>query len=315
MRCLDFFRFRWKIRFFHILTIIATLNLFGNGYDRSYILIECDAGFSNRLRVLAAYVHVAKELYNNSEIVMIWDTNESCNGQFLQAFEPIPQVTFTTSNSRHTFEAHALKRYPNTDVDMARIFELNNLIYNKSYFHFIQLSLYANFIPIPDLNDIAIEFIRSHNICYSGAIHVRRTDLDAHHAIHDGWAKSMRTSDEDFFKFINNLPPDVPVYLLTDNRHTQLEFLSKYGEDRIIVYHNIDENTTLSVSRSHYIRGSDTNGNLREHHRFTSLLRTMLDIIIATHSRYFMGTFFSSLSALIHIFRDLRRANDVCPLV
>jgi len=99
--------------------IIASAELFKSNDGGKYILIECDAGLSNRLRVLAAYMHIAKELYNNSDVVMIWDTNESCNGHFLQAFEPIPRITFTTSYSRNVFEEHALKTYPNTDAEMA----------------------------------------------------------------------------------------------------------------------------------------------------------------------------------------------------
>lgn len=37
-----------------------------------YIIAECDGGLANRLRVLAAFMHIAKVKYGGAHLVFIW---------------------------------------------------------------------------------------------------------------------------------------------------------------------------------------------------------------------------------------------------
>ncbi len=115
------------------------------------------------------------------------------------------------------------------------------------------------------------------------AIHVRRTDLE----------KTLQsrhvatTSDEDFFAFINTrLLHHEKVFLMTDNRDTQVKYSKKY-KDKIIIL-----NTIVSTDCSH--------GGMR----CTTLAQTVTEMYITIHAVEFMGTNRSSLSDTIKILRN-----------
>ena len=63
-------------------------------YPGGYIIAEADAGLSNRLRVLAAYMYIAQANYNGANLVFAWDVNSACPGHFLEIFQPIPNLIF-----------------------------------------------------------------------------------------------------------------------------------------------------------------------------------------------------------------------------
>ena len=77
--------------------------------DEGFILVECDEGLSNRLRVLVTHIFFAERFHNNAKLVMIWDINEACPGHFLELFKPLPYVSFATSSSRNMLQSKALK--------------------------------------------------------------------------------------------------------------------------------------------------------------------------------------------------------------
>ena len=52
-----------------------------NGSDPGYIIAECDTGLANRLRVLAAFMHVGRVRFNDAHLVFVWDVNSACPGE------------------------------------------------------------------------------------------------------------------------------------------------------------------------------------------------------------------------------------------
>ena len=69
--------------------MFSTLGL-SIGFISGYILAESNGGLSNRLRVLASYIHVGQANYAGAHLVFIWDVNQACPGHFLEVFKPIP---------------------------------------------------------------------------------------------------------------------------------------------------------------------------------------------------------------------------------
>ena len=98
-----FLRYGFIINYINYVIRYPTLTCFNsNSSSGGYIIAGCDGGLANRLRVLAAYIHIAKYNYK-SELMFIWDVNSACPGHFLQIFEPIEGVIFAHNSSRSVF--------------------------------------------------------------------------------------------------------------------------------------------------------------------------------------------------------------------
>lgn len=266
---------------------------------RDFVLIECDSGLSNRLRLLATFMYLKTHVFVNiSHIVMVWDVNESCRGHILQTFQAVKDVVFITGNDRPLFERFAKKSYYNTDAPIHKILSWHNVTVNDDELLELQRSAYSQFVPVEDIKKAVHDYVNGHKICESTAIHIRRTDMDAHPVFLHKYTKN-HTSDNEFVLFIESLPADEKVFLLTDNHQTQRELLSRFGPEKILVYHIINHHQT-------------SNQTYDLHHRFTSFQITVMDILIAAHSKRFKGTFFSSMSELISVLRDVNIARHIC---
>lgn len=263
-----------------------------------FILIECDSGFSNRLRLLATFMFLRKVVFTNvSNVVMVWDVNESCRGHFLQTFQAVKGVVFISSHERKLFERFAIKSYFNTDAPIQKVLSWHNISLSDDEVIELQRSTYSQFVPVEDIKKAVSEFVHKYHICEASAIHIRRTDMDAHPVFLHKYTRN-HTSDDDFIAFIESLPPEEKIFLLTDNFRTQNSLIERFGPDKILVYHKITQHTT----NLHY--------NL--HHRFTFFRTTVMDILIAVHGKRFKGTFFSSMSDLISVLRGINGARRVC---
>ena len=214
----------------------------------SYIMIGNNAGLGNRLRVLAAYLLIAKEFYKTANIVMIWDKNRDCTSHFLELFEPIDNLVFISRFSRNAFQENALKVLPYIKY-MEDILEYHGIIKDATN---ISQSIpyedlgFSQFVPLPRIMSTAMKFIMENNISEAIAFHVRRTDFI-------GVVKVKRT-DLEFFRIIDDLQVDRKVFLLTDNPHTRHLFVSKYGS-RIVCFGNMSAITRKENSLRHTSTG------------------------------------------------------------
>jgi hypothetical protein len=107
--------------------------------------------------------------------------------------------------------------------------------------------------------------------------------------------KKKSINIDSYFKFVEAKPKHEKVYLLTDNHDTQKLFLDKYG-DQIIVYERIPKFNPDKLSQP-----------IEEDHRFTTIEHTIIDVLIASHSKNFKPAIFSSLSDLVRMFSHIGR--------
>lgn len=276
----------------------------------NYIIGECDEGLSNRLRVLLSLMHASHVLHNNSNIMMVWDVNDACPGHFLQLYQPIKKVTFITSATKSIFAPNATKVYPITSMGIRQFCET----YDIKYRFKLDSQLWALLTPIQSIEDQVNDYVDRNNICSITAMHIRKTDLE------DRLLAKRRTAIQKFFDWVESQPPAEPVYLLTDNPETQLLFLRKYGIEKIKVFkiftqldlqRPINDTTKLVLarkiqnSRNHSYNSSSS--HLAPSHRYTTLEHTLIDALIASRSRKFRISAFSSLSEYIEFIRRLNR--------
>eukprot|EP01041_Mallomonas_annulata_P008383 gene8383-17288_t len=248
--------------------------------ENEFIIIESTAGLSNRLRLLATYIFLAKAYYDVSQVVIVWTVNGHCPGHFLQGYEPPSNITFIDQDSRHIFAPYAKYVHKANNNPPRIILKQHNLSYNNRVIKSILISSYNHILkPTNVIEKLVMDYVTANNICNTTAIHVRRTDFLKHPV-----GSKNHTTDEDFFRFLDALPPEEKIFLITDNYETQKLFMAKYGNNRVIYYQRIRDSDPFFL-------------------RFTTYTHTVIDIWIAAHSRQFMGTAYSSLS-------DLRNMKD-----
>jgi hypothetical protein len=300
--------------------------------DSRYIIIECNAGLSNRLRLLAGYMTVMKSSVSNfSAILMVWSVTPACPGHFLDLFQPIPNVKFIYHHEIIDFRKEAVDIYPPSFLSYLSVLRAFNVPQRPPSHPWIQLETYAyqQFRPRAHLLRVARSFVHSHHICESIALHIRHTDLN-------NWLRSIKkpiTNDIMFDNYIHKFPPSTSIFLMTDNFKTQSSFLEKYPQ-RMIVYSNLSKSftpqTLLQPRLNHTtaILGHNNNQSLIETIvrttssilppastsplRATWLNHTLIEVLISCHSFGFLGTNSSSLSALIHVFRRVGNMRSSC---
>ena len=209
----------------------------------TFIIAGSDAGLANRLRVLIAYMYVAKVKFNNSNLLFIWDVNAACPGLFLDVFKPLDGVIFGSTQTRQMNANKSVASFPDCRSTFGAIMMQFEIPKKGNYWYNIQKDFYQKLLPIDSILVNATKFIRAHNICNASAMHLRQTDL----ALLLG---NRATGYEKMERFLKSRPLDEIIYFMTDNRQAQLLFMRKYGT-RIVVYREIaDENFSNYVNDS-----------------------------------------------------------------
>lgn len=301
-----------------------------DGPDPGYILAESDSGLSNRLRVLAAYMYVGDHMYAGAHLAFVWDVNSACPGHFLELFQPIEKVMFVTNSSRYVLDKGAKIVYENSWAVFHWTLSQNGIPRNKfgqPNWGQIEYNMYSRFWPTQSIMQRVTDFVRRNKICDSSAMHIRLTDMSQH------MKKKRKTVNlQSYFDFVETLPANEAVYLLTDNAETQKVFLDKYGPKKILVYALIPmsqqaydpfatpgsmlgQNNFNSSSEINEVTNSlDTavktgsgRAQLPSDHRHTSLEHALIDVLIAAHAKDFKAGIFSSLSDLVNMLKQIGR--------
>jgi len=301
-----------------------------DGPDPGYILAESDSGLSNRLRVLAAYMWVGEARFDGAHLAFVWDVNSACTGHFLEIFQPIEKVVFATNSSRYVLDKGAKIVYENSWAVFHWTLQQNGIPRNKfghPTWGQIEYSMHSKFYPTAAVMAKVVDYVKAHNICDSSAMHIRLTDMSQHMK-----KKKKVVNLASYFEFVESRPKDEKVYLLTDNSETQQAFLDKYGPQKILVYQRIlgkqrtfDPRASLHALSDQQLFDSSSEivastysdetavkpgtilSQLPSDHRHTSLEHTLIDILIAAHSKEFKPGIFSSLSDLVNMFKQLGR--------
>lgn len=205
-------------------------------------------GLGNRLRVVISYY--IKYIKNKDEkLIVIWRLDKLCNGYFQDYFEPIPNVEFRTHND------------PSLKINYKGCSRIGS----------VDFSLIK---PLPHIENKINEKRNLLNNNYI-AIHVRRTDHIA-----AATKRGAFTTDEEFFKFIDDNINDSCLYVATDNIDTYTIFQEKYKDKMKFPYHK-DRGT----------------------YRNTTLEDAIIDIYLCTYAKKFKQSGWSTFSGVIENLR------------
>lgn len=206
-----------------------------NGSDPGYIIAESQGGLANRLRVLAAYMHIAENKFNGAHTAFIWDINDACPGHFLNLFQPISNVIFAGNNSRYVLDKHAKIVYENSMAVFTWTLQMNNIPKNRHGFPTwpqIEFNMYSRYLPLRRISHIVEKFVRRHNICNSTAMHIRTTDLERMvmkkkqkqrqgQGEKQGSLNNDKFNLEPYHQLVASLAVDQTVFLMTDRQVTE----------------------------------------------------------------------------------------------
>mmetsp|Transcript_14950 Transcript_14950/g.22489 ORF Transcript_14950/g.22489 Transcript_14950/m.22489 type:complete len:315 (+) Transcript_14950:250-1194(+) len=293
---------------FWVLCILLFLSRYNSTPEKSgYLIINCQDGLSNRLRLLAGYMHVLDSIPAYTHLIMVWDINPACPGHFLQLFEPIHNVTFITSDEIHLFAPYALHIFPpsyKNFLEILQYFHLHTSYNSPLHWHTIRKNMYSRYIPVPSVISAVGDFVYKYEICTSAGMHIRHTDLDImlkHQRMKQNLSRRIDENDYDFDIFVESLNSQTNVFLMTDNADTQRRYMRKYGS-KIIVYANLSDDFVDPMSRSsNAIVLTSAHTQSSPHQRHTTIFHTIVDVLIAAHCYTFKSTRSSSLSELVHL--------------
>ena len=212
------------------------------------LVIRPKGGIGNRLRVVTSYY--LKYIKNKDEkLIVIWRWDKFCNGYFQEYFEPIPNVEFRTHND------------PTLKINYSGCSRVGP----------VDFSIIK---PLPHIMNKINEKRNLLNNDYI-AIHARRTDH-----ISPAEKRGVFTTDEDFFKFIDENINNSSLYVATDNADTYTIFQERYKDKMKFPYHK------------------DTGS-----YRKTSLEDAIIDIYMCGYAKKFKHSGWSTFSGLINNLR------------
>jgi hypothetical protein len=171
-------------------------------------------GLCNYLRVIFSYNEYAK--HNHAKLMVVWNVTSECNGNFMDYFEPIPNVRIISvlggNNPLHT-----------------KIYYRGGETHPKFRPNYKDLSL------LPYMEKIIQTRVNILRVPYT-SIHIRRTD-------HQRLAKKVNkfTTDNDFIKFIEKYKENGSLYIASDNKKTYDKFKQKYNNLVKFEYHKSNQ--------------------------------------------------------------------------
>lgn len=174
------------------------------------LIIEPTGGLCNRLRVIFSYKRLAEE--ECKKLVVVWKTNEYCNGEFLDHYQEVEGISFVKNCNSEPFY-RGCSGLPNPDYSDLRV-----------------------------KKEIMEEILRRKSILGAGYIsaHIRRTD---HVKLAE--IKGLYTEDEIFIKFFKENSGN--IFIATDNPETQIEF-KKIFTNRLFIFNEIEKTERIRMT-------------------------------------------------------------------
>jgi len=225
--------------------------------DKKEITLFCTSGLSNRIRTILGFYYISK--LNDKLLNVIWISDNTCNGEFLDYFIPIKGVNVFN------------KIIEDIDYTGQSTIEIILKNYNIDVTKDIYKELYKHIKPVDSIENKIDNFVKKNDIENLIGIHVRRTDYTGNFI---GKLLNGSNEDKEFFDFINKYSKNLPFYIATDNKETQDIYKNKY-KNRALFYEKIKKSTNL---------------------RKTTLENAIIDIYILSYCRKIKGTANSSFS-------------------
>lgn len=170
------------------------------------MVICADHGLCNRLRAVLSYREVAQR--QGRKLVVVWQRDMQCNGEFLDCFAPLPGVRF-------------VREPPSWAPAPDRVNHCHHEIGTAA-----EAAGYALLQPSPTLR--ALIDARVHECVPFAAVHVRRTDMTVWAATQPNGRYAAETTDAAFDAFLE-AHPQHRVYVATDCGATSARFAQRYA--------------------------------------------------------------------------------------
>ena len=250
-----------------------------------YIIIASNSGFANRIRVLSAFLFLKERVFNASRIVMVWDTNEECTGRFLDVMDPIPNVTFISSQETENYERSARYLFPASYATFNFILRRYGVRYTEKYYGYLFAHIVGRFIvPREVVWHVVQAFVNKHDICRCLAIHIRSTDF-IKFAKRNNITATAHCESRALKQTGNST-----IFLMTDSMQSRLEYIDSHNKAKVTTFGEFNSSMALSL-------------------RKTFLNHTIIEVLIAAHSNHFCGNYpSSSLHSLIVAYRRFLRS-------
>ena len=187
------------------------------------INILCCSGMSNRIRTILGFLAVCN--FYKKKLNVLWIKDNTCNGDFLNYFEPIINVNFVNDLKEIHYKGQST---------IKNIISAYNIKCNIS-------KLYSNIKLNKSIETKVQYYIKKNNIKEKIGLHIRRTDYTGNFI---GKLINGSNDDDEFFNYINIHSQD-KFFLAADNEVTQNIYKNKYGIYKIVYYKKIKKNNNL----------------------------------------------------------------------
>lgn len=265
------------------------------------LLVRANYGMANQLRVLLSYNAFAQQ--QGRGLVIVWDKHAACPASFRDLFEPIPRVVVVDK----------LRELASLRSEWRHLADVPpDAITSTAFTHpsieatALEASMWEPLYPNAALRAQVDARLATLGDGPFIACHVRRTDHQLGARSHE----SERTTDEQFYRFVERQPEAWPIFLATDNRVTQDRFLSRYGK-RVRALKLIEDVVTPQAMAAagevgHHNAQHDAAFRSIDVHRHTPLSDAVVEIFTCVRARVFKGSYYSSFSDAIMRLRAVR---------
>lgn len=239
------------------------------------IYVELEGGLCNKIRTLVGFNYFAR--LKNKKLYAVWKYGPECPCNFYDLFENMPNTIILLNN----------KKKPDNIIDYGLLNEFVAKKYNLKKNN-IYINNYKNLKIKKNILDKVKKVINNKNNSNILGLHIRRTD----HVVYlNRINKNNLFRDNNYYEkkinLFNKFNPNSSVYLATDNYKTQKYFCQKYNN--IIYNYKIPKKSRKL--------------------RVTSCEDAIIDILILSKCKEFVGTNMSSFTNLIKTFRKINYLN------
>lgn len=263
------------------------------GKHHDFIITGSFGDFTNRLRVLTTYYHIAQKSYNSCHLYFVFDTNDECPSHFLEVFESLKGITFISRQIYDTLAMNAAYASPpelSSIKTRKEILNDHKISYSVREWNEIRRNLYKLLVPSSYVKQTYKMFIEHYNICNISAINIKKNGTD---------------SAANFVSFIESRHNE-SVFLMTNDKDTQIFYRKKYPNKILVLDTMLNTNSYKNNSKFQTTLSESFHSHPTESLSSSlppSIAPLIIEIYIAAHSKVFLGSKYSLVTETIRLLK------------